>query len=40
MQLYADDGRARDPAGSPFARETGCARACERRAVGLDDFHN
>ncbi len=34
MQLHADDGRARDPGGSPFACESGCARPCERRAVG------
>jgi hypothetical protein len=26
MQLHADDGRARDPGGSPFAYESGCAR--------------
>ena len=34
MQLHADDGRARDPGGSPFACESGCARPRERRAVG------
>lgn len=34
MQLHADDGRARDPAGSPFACRSGCARPRERRAVG------
>jgi hypothetical protein len=34
MQLHADDGRAHDPGGSPFACESGCARPRERRAVG------
>ena len=29
-QLHADDGRARDSGGSPFARESGCARTRER----------
>ena len=33
MQLHADDGRARDPGGSPFTCESG-ARPRERRAVG------
>ena len=33
MQLHADDGRVRDPGGSPFACESGCARPRERRAV-------
>ena len=35
MQLHADDGCARDPGGSPFACESGCARPRERRAVEL-----
>ncbi len=39
MQLHADDGRARDPGGSPFACESGCARPRERRAVGARPFH-
>ena len=34
MQLHAVDGRARDPGGSPFACESGCARPRERRAAG------
>jgi hypothetical protein len=34
MQLHADDGCARDPGGSPFACESGCARPRDRRAVG------
>ena len=34
MQLHADDGRARDPGGSLFGCESGCARPRERRAVG------
>jgi len=34
MQLHADDGYARDPGGSPFACDSGCARRRERRAVG------
>ena len=34
MQLHATDGRARDPAGSPFACGSGRARPRERRAVG------
>ena len=29
MQLHADDGRARDPAGRPFACGSGCARPRE-----------
>jgi hypothetical protein len=34
MQHHVDDGRARDPGGSPFACESSCARPRERRAVG------
>jgi hypothetical protein len=34
MQLDAVDGRTRDPGGSPFAYESGCACPRERRAVG------
>jgi hypothetical protein len=34
MQLHAVDGRARDPGGSPFACESGCACPRERHAVG------
>ena len=34
MQLHANDGRAYDPGGCPFACESGCARPRERRAVG------
>jgi hypothetical protein len=34
MPLHADDGRARDRGGSPFACESGCARRRERHAVG------
>ena len=37
-QLHADDGRARDPAGSPFACGSGCPRPRERRAVGARPF--
>ncbi len=34
MQLHAVDGRARDPGGSPFACESGCACPRERHALG------
>ena len=34
IRLHAVDGRARDPGGSPFPCESGCACPRERRAVG------